>query len=180
MRCLTYSECRTWCLEHDYPVIDADYYGRSEPAFRDQFEEIQLAACDDKESVSRARHVIEWAGRENGEVLLWVGDWAVWPGHQHTPLFTRFREGCGERRPLIEAPGHLIAPRELDDGISVLVTALWFMWDCSVFPANRGPVFFTSHDEWNSFFVPPGHDAGPLLHKFGAILAGGEPNQIFH
>lgn len=180
MRCLTYAECRTWCLEHDYPVIDADEYGRPSPDFRDRFDEIQLAACDDKESVGRARHVMEWASRDSGEVLLWLDDWAVWPSHQHLPLFTRFREGCGERRPLIEAPGHLIAATDLDDGISVLATALLFMWDCSVFSAARGPVFFTSHDEWSSFFVPRGYDSEQLLHKFRAILAGGEPDQIFH
>jgi hypothetical protein len=179
MRCLTYAECRTWCLVHGYPVTDADFYGRPRPAFRDQFEEIQLAACVDRESVGRARHVVEWAFRDNGELLLWVSDWAVWPSHQHMPLFTRFREGCGEKRPLIEAPGHLITPSGIDDGISVLATALWLMWDCSVFPANSGPVYFCSHDEWNSFFLPPGYNSGPLLQAFGAILNGGEP-EVFH
>jgi hypothetical protein len=34
------------------------------------------------------------------------------------PLFTRFREAFGEKRPLIEAPGHLLTPGEADDAVS--------------------------------------------------------------
>ena len=38
------------------------------------------------------------------ELLIWLGNWAVWPSNQHIPLFTRFREAFGEKRPLIDAP----------------------------------------------------------------------------
>lgn len=38
------------------------------------------------------------------EVLIWIGDWAVWPSGQHMPLFSRFRQAFGENRPLLEAP----------------------------------------------------------------------------
>lgn len=87
------------------------------------------------------------------------------------PLFTRLREAFGESRPLIEAPGQLITPAELDGGISVLIVALWFVWDCTVLPARLGPVFVCSHDEWASFFVPPEYDRQPLLTEFASILA---------
>ncbi len=178
MRCLTYSECADWCRRRNYPVAEA--YGRPAPAARRQFTEIRLAPFGDMgERVVRARHIMEWMGG-GGEMLLWLDDWAVWPSMQHMPLFTRFREAFGEHRPLIEAPGQLITPAQLEDGISVLVTALWFLWDCSVFSDRRGPVFMCSHDEWNSFFVPPEYDPRPLVAEFTSLVAGTEPGTNTH
>jgi hypothetical protein len=130
------------------------------------------------ERVVRARAVMEWL-RSGGEMLLWLGDWAVWPSMQHEPLFTRFREAFGEHRPLIDAPGHLIAPDEIDDGISVLTTALWFLWDCHVFSARRGPMFVCSHDEWNSFFIPSENDRRVILTEFAPFIEVPSP-KIMH
>jgi hypothetical protein len=39
---------------------------------------------------------------------------------------------------------------EIDDAVSVLAVAMLFIWDCHVFPKD-GPVFVTSHDDWNAF-----------------------------
>jgi hypothetical protein len=46
------------------------------------------------------------------------------------PLFTRFREAFGEKRPLIETPGHLLTPEEADDAISIIAVSLLFLWSC--------------------------------------------------
>jgi hypothetical protein len=72
------------------------------------------------------------------------------------PLFTRLREALNESRPLLEAPGQLVKADDFDDALSVLVLALLFGWDCHVFSAAPGAVFFCSHDGWDGFFVPPG------------------------
>jgi hypothetical protein len=180
MRCLTYAECADWCRTHNYPVIDADFYGRPTPGVRKHFTKIDLVSFDDVgERVGRARQIMEWMNG-GAEVLLWLDDWAVWPRMQHMPLFTRFREAFGEHRPLIDAPGQLITPEQLDDGISVLTMALWFLWDCYVFSDRRGPVYVCSHDEWNSFFVPPDYDRRLLLVDFASIVAGAAPGEILH
>jgi hypothetical protein len=62
------------------------------------------------------------------------------------PLFARFREAFGERRPLIEAPGHLITPEEADDAVSIITLSLLFMWDCHVLSSSGRDAVFTSHD----------------------------------
>jgi hypothetical protein len=67
------------------------------------------------------------------------------------PLFTRFREAFGERRPLIEAPGHLLTPEEADDAISIISLSLSFIWDCHVLSASGRDAVFTSHDEFGWF-----------------------------
>jgi hypothetical protein len=52
-------------------------------------------------------------------------------------------------RAALETP--LASPSsEIDDATSVLAVAMRFFWDCHVFPED-GPVFVTSHDEWNAF-----------------------------
>ena len=85
------------------------------------------------------------------ELLLWLGDWAVWPSSQHMPLFTRFRQALGESRPLIDAPGHLLTPGEADDGVSILVVSLQFIWDCHILTASGRDAVFISHDECGWF-----------------------------
>jgi hypothetical protein len=47
---------------------------------------------------------------------------------------------------------------------------LLFTWDCTVLARNEPLAFFCSHDEWNSFFVPPGFDAAALLDESGNVL----------
>jgi hypothetical protein len=79
------------------------------------------------------------------------------------------------RRPLSEAPGQLITPAQLDDGLSVLAIALWFLWDCAIFPERLGPVFLCSYDdEWNRFLIPPEFDPASLRGHFGELVAGEE------
>jgi hypothetical protein len=70
------------------------------------------------------------------------------------PLFARFRAALGEQRPLIDIPGHLVdGPKDDDDGLSVLVVSMLFLWDCWVFSA-AGAVIWVSHDEIGTVFEP--------------------------
>ena len=151
MRCLTYSECAAWCRAHGYPVTESDSHGRPIPQVIESGSLVAVTYHRDSGSkVSLAREVVTRLTRD-GEALLWLDHWAVWPNSQHMPLFTRFREALGESRALIEAPGHLFQPDEVDDAISVLAVAMLFFWDCHVLPAGNGPAFVTSHDVWNAF-----------------------------
>lgn len=70
----------------------------------------------------------------------------------------------------IEAPGHHFESGQFDDALSVLILAMLFSWDCHVLSASRGPVFFTCHDEWSAFFVPPEQEAAPILASFSVWL----------
>jgi hypothetical protein len=63
------------------------------------------------------------------------------------PLLTRFREAFGEKRPLIEAPAHLLTPDEAEDSVSIIAVALLFIWDCHILTASGRDAVFVSHDE---------------------------------
>ena len=57
----------------------------------------------------------------------------------------------GERRPLIETPGHLLTPAEAEDAISITTLSLLFLWDCHVLSNSGQDALFTSHDEFGWF-----------------------------
>jgi len=71
----------------------------------------------------------------------------VWPSGEHMPILTKWRAALGEGRALIEARGHLVEPGEEEDGLSVLVMACLFLWDCWIF-TETGFVAMISHDEF--------------------------------
>jgi hypothetical protein len=170
MRCLTDDECAAWCREHGYPVTANGAYGRPAPLVDEHFNLVRLALPDDAgRRVSLARDVIRRVSQRD-DLLLWIDQWDIWPSSQHPPLFTRFRQAFGETRPLIAAPGHHFEQGQFDDGLSVLIFAMLFSWDCHVLSASRGPVFFTCHDEWSAFFVPPEQEAAPILASFSVWL----------
>lgn len=102
---------------------------------------------DSGRKIALARTVLD-AIKGCGDILLYVAEWDTWPSSQHPPIFARFREALGERQELSATPGHLITSLELDDGVSVLASALLFTWNCEVRASNSSPVFFASHDEF--------------------------------
>jgi hypothetical protein len=170
VRFLSHNESAAWCRKHVYPVNEGNCYGHALPQVRDNFDLLELLYPDDSgKKIALARHVMRWF-QHRGELLLWIDEWGVWPSCEHMPLFVRYRQAFGEARPLIEAPGHLVEEDEFDDGLSVLAVAVLFIWDCHVLSAQRGPVFFCSHDEWTGFFIPRGYDTERISQYFSDWL----------
>lgn len=151
MRCLSFPECATWCEERRISAPKDDYgYERPEIAEPDfHFVEIPYPV-DSGKKVGLARRLYSLLPAE-AEHLLWIRDWAIWPSSQHTPLFMRFREACGKRRHLIEAPGHLLHAGESDDAISVIAVSLLFFYDCFGISGSGRDAFIISHDEYCAF-----------------------------
>jgi hypothetical protein len=111
------------------------------------------------------------------ELLIWLGDWAVWPSAQHMPLFSRFRQAFGEHRPLIEAPGHLVTPDEIEDGVSILTTSLLFLWDCHVLTASGRDVVFVSHDGFGWFSSRDASVASSVSQQLKDALGAGSSSR---
>ena len=152
MRFLTPNECVTWCLERGYPAGACE--ASSIPVADKRpagfhFAEFSHPA-DSGRKVWLARFLYSLIDPAP-ELLLWIGDWAVWPSSQHVSLFTRFRQAFGELRPLIDAPGQLVAPVEADDAVSIITVSLQFIWDCHIITASGRDAVFVSHDEHGWF-----------------------------
>src|SRR5438477_1666423 len=107
MRCLTYSESAQWCSRRSFPTRQIEGYAVGPdpdlqfPPFH--FVEFTLPT-DSGCKVAFGRFLYSLIDPAP-ELLIWIGDWAVWPSSQHMPLFTRLRQALGESRPLIDAPG---------------------------------------------------------------------------
>jgi hypothetical protein len=144
MRFFTPTQWQAWCVERQVPLRKED---KRPDLSADYFHIVNVPyVIDSGAKVSLARFFYSVVAHES-ETLILLDDWGVWPSSQHMPLFNRFREALGERRPLIEAPGHLITSSDSDDGISIIATSLLFAWDCYGISSSGRDAFYISHDE---------------------------------
>ena len=149
MRFLTQPEWQTWCTERQFPLKEAGWIRPNiDP---DCFHIIDVPYRTDSGAKGYMARFLLSMVAPDPETLLLIDDWAVWPSSQHMPLFTRFREALGERRNLIEAPGHLVTSADSDDAISIVATALLFVWDCYGISSSGRDAFYISHDEYCYF-----------------------------
>ena len=149
MRFLTPTEWQRWCTDRKIPLRDVGWIRPDIRAKHLHIVDLKYPG-DSGAKVSFARYLFSLVATEE-ETLLLVDDWAVWPSSQHMPLFTRFREALGECRPLIEAPGHLVMPSDADDAVSIVSTALLFIWDCYGISSSGRDAFYFSHEEYCYF-----------------------------
>ena len=153
MRLLSYSQCAEWCSQRGFPTRKIEgYIAGPDPDLQSpEFHFVKFTRpVDSGRKIWLARFLYSLL-EPSSELLIWLGDWAVWPSSQHMPLFTRFREAFGEKRPLIEAPGHLLTPEEADDAISIISVSLLFMWNCHILSDTGRDAVFISHDEFGWF-----------------------------
>jgi hypothetical protein len=145
LRFLTNEECRSWASRRQFPLGQSP---KSILAERPPFSVRDFGIPQDAGArVALVRSVWDSVGRGRPETLLWVTDWSVWPSSEHMPLATALRRGLGEERSLIDAPGCMARLGEDDDAMSVLVTAVFFLWDCWLLEADGRLAAFFCHDE---------------------------------
>ena len=177
MRFLTYAESAEWCSRRSYPIRLAEGNIIGPDIRPPEFQRVEFAVpTDSGRKVWLARFLYGLLG-PSPELLIWIGDWAVWPSSQHMPLFSRFRQAFGECRPLIEAPGHLVTPSEIEDGISILTTSLLFFWDCHVLTASGRDIVFVSHDEFGWFGSRASSVAGSVGRQLKDVFGADAPNK---
>jgi hypothetical protein len=144
MRFQTEQECEQWCLDRGH-LPPSRMRGRQWP---DRYVCHDFSLPKDAQArVSLCRTLWSVSGDfVTGERLLWLDEWGVWPSGEHPALFTTWRAAFGETRSLMEAPGHLVEPHQDADGLSVLVVASLFLWDCWMY-LETGLIVMISHDE---------------------------------
>src|SRR5438105_3510313 len=108
MTIISKEECFLWCerqgfgFNDEYSLSVPRVVGEIEIAYSDHRFPAQ---CENKLHAARSAFAC-FSGAE--EILVWIRAWEVFPSCSHEPLFNRFRQGFGEVRSLLEAPGHLI------------------------------------------------------------------------
>ena len=168
MKFLTKPECEQWCSERGHRP---PWRLPERPAPGQVVAHDFSIPNDAHARVSLSRILWNISGESlRGERLLWITEWSVWPSCEHMPVFERWRAAFGEGRTLIEAPGHVIAPGEESDGLSILVIASLFLWDCWMYE-ETGAVAMISHDEFGFVLEPKTQKSGirGQLRKLGVL-----------
>src|SRR5262245_40598604 len=135
MRFLTEAECQAWAAERKYLLHDLQHRVLMDD--RPSSSYVSFAIPEDAGArVALVRAMWHEARKSDPETLLWITGSSVWPSGEHMPLFTILRRGLGEERPLFDAPGCIALQGDDDGALSVLVTAVLFLWDCWLLAGN--------------------------------------------
>jgi hypothetical protein len=143
MHCLTDTECQEWLRQENIDAVDA----RGLPEVVGDYEVFFEAPKDARTQHTLAHEMIEWIG-EIGTALLWLSDWPF-AAPSENALVTALRCGHGERRSLIDAPGHLFRAEERNELVGWVFLMMGFGWDAYLFVSPfRGSMFQTSHEDF--------------------------------
>ena len=148
MQFLTREASAEWCAANGFGVEPSGGNPQQPPGFAEKFE----ISLDAGRRIALARLLWESVAASAPHVLLWVTEFGVWPSSEHRPLAESARSSWGAPGPLASYPGQVVALGEHDDGISALVLALLFLWDCWLLPADGSRAALVSHDEFGVAF----------------------------
>jgi hypothetical protein len=133
MKCLTSDESQGWLT-----LMDVQIDGNRNLLLPIRPENVMttMPSRIDNLNFFSAR-LVDWMPND-GRRLVWLSDWNTFP-NQYIP-FLKFRLGCGEARPPIEAPGHLFEiSNEEEDAImaGILFFVMAFNWAAYIVSENR-------------------------------------------
>jgi hypothetical protein len=161
MQFLTRDACADWCATAGV-ALAADHTQPDEPPGPSEKFEIP---SDAGRRVALARLLWELVAIPAPQVLLWVTEFGVWPSGEHRPLAESARTAWGAPGPLSAYPGHLVLLGEHEDGLSMLVLALLFLWDCWLLPSGGANAVFVSHDEFGLAYFRQDSEREALVRR---------------
>ena len=141
---LTAAEAEAWCLSNGVQVV------RGQPQPRGN--KLAFAIPEDAGARTGLARVL-FPKDETGEALIWTTEWSVWQSGEHMPLMRRLRQAMGEERALDVAPAQLVDWTSADDGKSLLIVNVLFLWDCWVISSGGEYIAHISHDEWGELYI---------------------------
>ena len=145
---LTAVEAGSWCLKNGIQVEGR----RPKPQEARGIPALGFSIPEDAGARTSLARIL-YPNAEDGELLIWATDWSVWPSGEHLPLMGRLREALGEKRTVFDAPAQLVGSESIDDGLSLLVLNVLFLWDCWVISSRGEYVAFFSHDEFRELYI---------------------------
>ncbi len=136
----TEKETIVWCQANS---VILDTFGHPRTNFKT--EEFNIPS-DAGQRVAMVANQFE-TFRNGDDILVWFVEWSVWPSSERMHIFDRFRSSYGEKRHLIDSPGHLFTKEEFEDALSFITLGVLFLWDLYVLNPKGTKVLFYSHDE---------------------------------
>jgi hypothetical protein len=138
MHCFTPTECSKWLQEHS---IFESPYGNRFQEMRFQIEPPR----NPRSLIQFTRGLFDTFGEFPGALLQFI-DWNTHNADE-TAMIDSLRRGHGEKRWLIDAPGHLFASHEIAEAIGHCYLTTIFDWSAYLYPASGiATVYFWEGD----------------------------------
>lgn len=141
MKVLPREEGVLWCRANRVTLN-----GRGLPEIADAESKFRIPA-DTGKRVHLVKQAMEPFTNERA-ILVWFDNWSVWPSGQRMHIFDRLRRSYGEIRRIADVPVQLFEKSEIEDAISFVTIAVFFLWDCYVVGPDQDRLLFFSHDEY--------------------------------
>jgi hypothetical protein len=143
MKILNSHACREWCYRHGFSV---DALGKTEPEHDWIVKERFSIPPDAGKKIAFGQSLPSLVAL-SADSLLWITQTGVFPSCEYVPLFDGYRRGLGIKEGVRESPGHCMDGTDNASFVSILILALLFFWDFSIFDCDRAMVLSFSHDE---------------------------------
>lgn len=140
MQCLTQPQCSEWLRQHQ--IIEEPYRKEeAHRAFRLQFETPEKRGA----LSALVRRLFGTFGEFNGALVVF-SDWPLYEPDEMA-IITGLRRGHGDRRHLIDAPGHLFGKQEEAEAIGHCYLSILFGWSAYLYlPSGAVTIQFWEGD----------------------------------
>jgi hypothetical protein len=129
MQCLTIPQCSEWLKQHH--IIERPYSNKE----AHKIFCLQFATPEKRQSLSAfVRWLFQTFGEFHGALVVF-SDWPLYEPDEMA-IITGLRRGHGDRRHLIDAPGHLFGKQEEAEAIGHCYLAILFEWDVYLYLPN--------------------------------------------
>jgi hypothetical protein len=143
--CLTADESSEWLRSHGYiaPYESGFAFHREVKTPLDSGQKCALAKC-----------ILRWLPAD-GECILLITAWGIWPSSENRELFERVRASLGETRTIVELPGQVL-PLENKGVLECLLDVCFYnFWDIVFADARHRWLIRFSHDEYITIDADP-------------------------
>ena len=137
VRYLSQREALAWLEQHGYTApYDVGFACRAR---------LQTPRDSGKKS-ALVKSILTWVP-SNGQCLLLLTNWGVWPSCENAELFERVRASIGPAEPIQESPGQLLTLTARGAIECLLDVCLFNYWDCVLAHETHRFLIRFSHDE---------------------------------
>jgi hypothetical protein len=151
MQVLSDSECASWLSTHGYEFQDVNraeglegYICLPASHYRSVFK--MPVSADARTQLFLSRRLAQWI--QSSDVMLWITSWAVYTPEE-MDVFVDLRQGFGEQRRLVDAPGHLFHTgdaEELRHTASILLLMMAFNWEGFVVSSDAQSILWMADE----------------------------------
>ena len=167
MRAISRSEFKLWCNQHGFEVAEREwlsYANQPRLSFTVKLQDAPYKVVAFARSCFGVDNESPFEG-----AMIWFRDWGIWnlvDEETFNQTIQLLRTDLGERRPLIDAPGHIFSSEEYVAARILWTQPMVIGWDAILLPEGRDYFVFTSHDEVTAIVSRTSETHSRLIQEF--------------